>query len=141
VVRLARKAHLLTKEAEIELFEDLQIVVKKAKRSFLTIEEIKVWKSFKFAVEETHLERDRDIFLLQIYTGYYYKDMINLKKEHLVKDHEHGYMILGQRTKNDEQTMIPLFKFPEAGPLIEKYASEVITDPWVLLRSTNVSNK
>jgi site-specific recombinase XerD len=134
VVRLARKSHLLTKEVEGELFEDLHIAVKKAKRSFLTIEEIKVWKSFKFAIEEKHLERDRDIFLLQIYTGYYYKDMINLKKEHLVKDHEHGYMILGQRTKNDEQTMIPLFKFPEAGPLIEKYASKAITDPWVFDR-------
>lgn len=139
VARLARKAHLLTKEAEGELFEDLHIAVKKAKRSFLTIEEIKVWKSFRFAVEEKHLERDRDIFLLQIYTGYYYKDMINLKKEHLVKDHEHGYMILGQRTKNDEQTMIPLFKFPEAGPLIEKYASKVITDSWVFDRKVFLS--
>ena len=136
VVRLARKAHMLTKEVESELFEDLHIAVKKAKRSFLTIEEIKVWKTFRFSVEEKHLERDRDIFLLQIYTGYYYKDMIKLKKEHLVKDHEHGYMILGERTKNDEQTMIPLFKFPDASALIEKYASKAITDPWVFEKKT-----
>ena len=123
VLRLARKAQLISRETVTELFEDLHIAVNKAKRSFLTIEEIKIWKSFYFAGEEKHLERDRDIFLLQIYTGYYYKDMTNLKKEHLVKDHQHGYMIMGQRSKNDEQTMIPLFKFPDAAGLIEKYAS------------------
>ena len=65
--------------------------------------------------------------------------MVNLKKEHLVKDHEHGYMILGERSKNEEQTMIPLFKFPEAAGLIEKYASKVITDPYVFKRSTFLS--
>jgi hypothetical protein len=106
VLRLARKAQLINRETINDLFEDLHIAAKKAKRSFLTNEEIKTWKSFRFAGEEKHLERDRDIFLLQIYTGYYYKDMVGLKKEHLVKDHEHGYLILGQRSKNDEQTMI-----------------------------------
>ena len=35
--------------------------------------------------------------------------------------------------------MIPLFKFPEAGPLIEKYASKVITDPWVFDRKVFLS--
>jgi len=139
VLRLARKAHLISRETIPELFEDLHISVKKAKRSFLTIEEIKVWKNFRFAGEKKHLERDRDIFLLQIYTGYYYKDIINLKKEHLVKDHQHGYMILGNRTKNDEQTMIPLFKFPEAANLIEKYASKRITDEYVFDRKAFLS--
>ncbi len=131
VARLARKEHLITKETELGLFEDLHIEVKKAKRTFLTIEEIKAWKNYKFKKDEAHLERDRDIFLLQIYTGYYYKDMIELKKEHLVKDHEHGYMIVGNRTKNNEQTMIPLFKFPEAAGLIEKYSSPSKQDPFV----------
>jgi hypothetical protein len=110
VLRLARKAQLISRETVIDLFEDLHIAVKKAKRSFLTIEEIKIWKSLRFAGEKKHLEKDRDIFLLQIYMGYYYKDRVGLKKEHLVKDHEHGYLVLGQRSKNDEQTMIPLFE-------------------------------
>ncbi len=65
--------------------------------------------------------------------------MINLKREHLVKDHQHGYMILGNRTKNDEQTMIPLFKFPEAATLIEKYASKAITDLYVFDRKAFLS--
>jgi site-specific recombinase XerD len=136
VVRLARKAHLITKETESDLFEDLHIDIKKAKRTFLTIEEIKIWKNHTFKSDEQHLERDRDIFLLQVYTGYYYKDIINLKKEHLVKDHQHGYMIVGNRTKNDEQTMIPLFKFPEAARLIEKYSSKIKSDPLVFDRKS-----
>jgi len=133
VVRLARKAHLISKESEGELFEDLHIVVKKAQRTFLTIEEIKVWKNYSFSKEEIHLERDRDIFLLQVYTGYYHKDMINLKKEHVVKDHQHGYMIVGNRTKNNEQTMIPLFKFPEAVSFIDKYKAS-LESPFVFDR-------
>jgi len=52
---------------------------------------------------------------------------------------QHGYMILGNRTKNDEQTMIPLFKFPEAATLIEKYASKSIKDPYVFDRKAFLS--
>lgn len=134
VLRLARKAQLISRETIVELFEDLHISVKKAKRSFLTIEEIKAWKNFQFKDDEKHLRRDRDIFMLQIYTGYYYKDIVALKKEHLVKDHEHGYLIMGQRSKNDEKTMIPIFKFPDAAGLIEKYSSKDLAAPWVFDR-------
>ena len=96
------------------MFEDLHIDIKKSKRIFLTIEEIKKWKNVSFNLTEEHLKRGRDIFLFQIYTGLYYKDLFNLKKEQLTKDHEYGYFILGERDKNDEQTIIPLFKFPDA---------------------------
>lgn len=40
VVRLARKGAHISKEHEETLFEDLHIEVKKAKRTYLTIEEI-----------------------------------------------------------------------------------------------------
>jgi site-specific recombinase XerD len=133
VLGLARKDHQISKELEEGLFEDLHIDVRKAKRTYLSIEEIKKWKQCKFSNEEKHLERDRDMFLLQIYTGFYYKDLINFRKEYLVKDHEFGYVILGARDKNDEQTIIPLFKFPDAHCIIEKYASS-ITDEFVFSR-------
>lgn len=41
VVGLARRAHHISKEHEDTLFEDLHIEVKRAKRTYLTIEEIK----------------------------------------------------------------------------------------------------
>ncbi len=124
VVNLARKAQLISKEDAEGLFEDLHIQVKKAKRTYMTIEEIRRWRQLKFAQGEEHLERDRDIFLFQVYTGLYYKDLIGLKKEHLVKDHEYGYIILGERNKNDEQNFIPVFRFPNATTIIEKYADQ-----------------
>ncbi len=70
------------------------------------------------------LERDRDMFLFQIYTGYYYKDLRILRKDQLMKDEEYGYFILGERDKNGNDTIIPLFKFPHALKIMEKYAAE-----------------
>jgi site-specific recombinase XerD len=121
VVGLARKAQLIAREDAENLFEELHISVKKSNRTYLTIEEIKRWRALSFTSGEEHLARDRDIYLFQLYTGFYYKDVVGLKKEHLVKDHQYGYMILGERDKNDEQNIIPLFRFPYAASIIEKY--------------------
>lgn len=134
IVGLARKEHFLSKDDAEEMFEDLHIDINKAKRTFLTIEEIKDWKNIKFTIEEMHLKRTRDLFLFQVYTGFYYKDLIGLKKEYLVKDHEVGYLILGERNKNDEQNIIPLFKFPEASKIIDAYGSKDANDPYVFRR-------
>lgn len=41
----------------------------------------------------------------------------------MVSDEEYGYIILGARDKNGNQTIIPLFKFPNAGAIIKKYAA------------------
>lgn len=124
IVGLARKAHQISKEQEDTLFEDLHIDVQKSKRTFLTIDEIKLWREHVFDEDEQqHLIRNRDLYLLQIYTGFYYKDLINFKKKYLMKDHEHGYYILGERDKNGEQTIIPLYKFPYAATIIERYLS------------------
>lgn len=134
IVNLARKEHFLSKDDAEEMFEELHIDINKAKRTFLTIEEIKAWKNIKFSSDEDHLKRNRDLFLFQIYTGFYYKDLMGLKKEFLVKDHEVGYMILGERNKNEEQNIIPLFKFPEAKRIIETYGSKDPNDPYVFRR-------
>jgi site-specific recombinase XerD len=107
------------------LFDDVKIRVKKSKRTFLEPHEIKAWKNVMFPKGFEHLERDRDMFLLQIYTGYYYKDLFIFTKDQLTEDEEYGYIILGARDKNGNQTIIPLFKFPHAGTIIRKYhASE-----------------
>ena len=38
-------------------------------------------------------------------------------------DEEYGHIILGARDKNGNQTIIPLFKFPYAQTILEKYRS------------------
>src|ERR1051326_5732438 len=103
------------------LFDDVKIKVNRAKRTFLEPRKIKLWKSVVFPKELQHLERDRNLFLFQIYTGYYYKDLQIFYKNQLLEDEEYGYVIIGGRDKNDNQTIIPLFKFPHAASIIRKY--------------------
>ncbi len=71
------------------LFDDVKISSKRmTKRIYLEIDEIKKLKALRFSEDQKYLERDRDIFLLQIYTGYHYKDLQIFSKEHLIKDEE-----------------------------------------------------
>jgi site-specific recombinase XerD len=107
------------------LFEDIKISSKRTtKRVYLEIDEIKKWKDYVFSKEKRYLERDRDIFLFQIYTGYYYKDLQIFTKDQLINDEEFGFFILGERDKNGNDTIIPLFKFPHAMAILKKYASD-----------------
>lgn len=40
------------------------------------------------------MKRDRDLFLFQIYTGYYYKDLLTFSNVHLIFSQENNYLIL-----------------------------------------------
>ena len=137
VVRHARKENFIS-PAQLEfLFDEVKITVKKPKRTYLEPHEIKAWKDYKFEKDQHFLERDRDIFLLQIYTGYYYKDLLIFMKEQLLDDEKYGYIIKGARDKNGNETLIPLFKFPHAAKIIKKYAplekDKTVIDPKYLI--------
>lgn len=123
VIRCARKDNYLDASQMEFLFDDVKIKVGQAKRTFLEIQEIKQWKAAVFPKGKEYLERDRDLFLFQIYTGYYYKDLPIFTKNQLFEDEEFGYFIIGARDKNGNQTIIPLFKFPYAAKIIRKYGS------------------
>jgi site-specific recombinase XerD len=123
VIKCARKDNYLDPSQMEFLFDDLKIKVNQAKRAFLEIQEIKKWRAAVFPKGKEHLERDRDLFLFQIYTGYYYKDLSIFTKDQLLEDEEFGFFIVGARDKNGNQTIIPLFKFPHASVLIRKYQS------------------
>lgn len=123
VIRQARREDFILNSQLEYLFDGLTIKVQKPKRVFLDVQEVKRWKALKFTSEDKYLERDRDLFLFQIYTGYYYKDLIQFTKDQLQQDEEYGQIILGVRDKNGNQTIIPLFKFPYAQKIIEKYGS------------------
>ena len=75
VIRQARKENYLDPNQMEFLFDDVKIRVPKAKRIFLEPHEIKAWRDLSFGADQQHLERDRDLFLFQVYTGYYYKDL------------------------------------------------------------------
>lgn len=124
VIRHARKENYLDPAQMEFLFDDVKIKVNRTKRTFLEIAEILKWKSIIFPKEKEYLARDRDLFLFQVYTGYYYKDLLIFTKDQLLEDEEYGYIIVGARDKNNNQTIIPLFKFPHASVIIRKYQSQ-----------------
>jgi len=121
VIRQARKENYLDPNQMEFLFDDVKIKIPKPKRTFLEPHEIKSWRNLTFTAEQQHLERDRDMFLFQVYTGYYYKDFTIFTKDQLMVDEQYGYIIIGERDKNGNQTIIPLFKFPYASTIIKKY--------------------
>ncbi|RZK25168.1 MAG: hypothetical protein EOO43_06210 [Flavobacterium sp.] len=123
VIKQARKDHYMDPSQMEFLFEDVKVRVNRAKRVFLEPAEIKAWKNAPIPFSKPWLARDRDLFLFQIYTGFYYKDFLGFTKDQLLEDEQYGYIIVGARDKNDNQTIIPLFKFPYAANVIRKYRS------------------
>ncbi len=123
VIRHARRENFISPQQMEFLFDGLNVRVQKAKRTFLDLQEVKKWKSLEFTEDQQHLERDRDMFLFQIYTGYYFKDLLVFTKDQLQMDEEYGHVILGARDKNGNQTIIPLFKFPYAQTILNRYRS------------------
>ena len=106
------------------LFTDAKIKVVKGDRTFLEIEDIIKWNSIKFLMSEKHLERDRDLFTFQIYTGFYYNDLKILKKTDIRIEKNVGIFVVGKRDKNGNTAIIPLYKFPKANAILLKYASK-----------------
>ena len=63
----------------------LKIIPKKI--IFLTVGELKKLKDIKIPIKKKYLERVRDIFLFQCYTGLRYSDVENLKKSDVFDDY------------------------------------------------------
>ncbi len=99
-------------------YSDLKIKVEKPKRTYLEVEEIRAIKSLD--LEGSVLEKHRDHFLFQVYTGLYYKDLKELTQEDLNRN-ELGAYIIGNRIKNDNPFIIPVYKFPHAEMILRKY--------------------
>jgi len=136
VVFWARKDNHITKAHQESIFEDVHIKVGKSKKEHLEIEEIQQWKNFRFPEKYRTLERDRDVFLFQVYTGFYYSDVKELLKSDLKKDPEYGYYINASRYKNDNLAIVPIWKFPYAASIVEKYANKNEKDPHLFARDT-----
>jgi site-specific recombinase XerD len=113
-------AHI-TREEEKELLEEVRHRPGRPKKDFLEIQEIIDWRDYKFPERYLHFERDRDMFLLSIYTGLYYNDLKKLPKTALRVDPEKGYYLLTQRYKNDTHCIIPLWTFPHSIELLDRY--------------------
>ncbi|MEO9968132.1 MAG: site-specific integrase [Reichenbachiella sp.] len=99
-------------------FSDLKFKIEKPKRTYLEVEEIKTLINLKFT--SAKLEMHRDHFIFMTFSGLYYRDLKNLKKSDLKRKSKKAY-ISGNRSKNKNPFLIPIYKFPVALQLIEKY--------------------
>lgn len=123
IVNQAERESFLDYKQTRFLFTDAKIKVVKGDRTFFEIEDIIKWNNLKFSMSEQHLERDRDLFTFQIYTGFYYNDLKILKKTDIRIEKNVGIFVVGKRDKNGNTAIIPLYKFPKANAILIKYAS------------------
>ena len=132
----ARKDHFLDPIEVERYFDEIKVSVPKKKEGqHLEIEEIQRLRKLEFDERDKTLKRDRDLFLFQVYTGLYYNDLQALRKDQLFKDLEQGHYIIGERDKNENPTIIPLFKFPYAINIIEKYRDNNPENPLLFKKS------
>jgi Phage integrase SAM-like domain/Phage integrase family/Arm DNA-binding domain len=124
LVTLAEKDSYIDIQNTKFLFTDTKIKVKEPERTYLELEEIKKLQKLKFAYHEAYLERNRDIFLFQIYTALYYKDLPLIEKSQLKDKAGTGIFLLANRNKNDNKTIIPLYKFKDSERILNRYITK-----------------
>lgn len=134
VVEWARKDSQITKVHQETIFEEITITVPKLRKDQLTVEQITEWKNHQFDAKQRVQERDRDIFLILIYTGWYYSDFKEALKTDLKKDTELRYYIDKNRFKNDNLAIIPLWVFKNAYHLMSKYICKDSKSPYLFRR-------
>lgn len=118
----AKRDNMMDIKLVESFFEDVKVSVpSKEEGLHLEINEVRAIRQLHFDKRYPSHERDRDLFLFQVYTGYYYNDLKIFERKHLRKDHEYGYYMIGERDKNGNPTIIPLWKFPYAADIIKKY--------------------
>ena len=87
---------------------------------YLTDDELKSLENYDFS--QTRLQQVKDLFVFCCYTGLAFKEMSNLKPEHIVKGFDGNKWIKMNREKTSKPLMIPLL--PKALYIISKYQSE-----------------
>jgi len=132
----AKKEHFLDSVELKRHFEEIKISVpQKREGQHLEVEELQRFCKLQFEKTDESLERDRDLFLFQVYTGFYYNDLQILRKVQVHTDVEHGQYIISERDKNDNPTIVPLFKFPYAKEIIERYIDNDAENPMLFKKS------
>ena len=87
---------------------------------YLTDDELKSLENYDFS--QTRLQQVKDLFVFCCYTGLAFKEMSNLKPEHIVNGFDGNKWIKMNREKTSKPLMIPLL--PKALYVISKYQSE-----------------
>jgi integrase len=93
----------------------------KPKRVYLDENELKSLESLK--IDEESLKLARDQFLILAYTGQYYSDLKTSTWKNLTET-RNGLFFIKDRVKNGNEYCIPIYKFPKAVKLLERYKED-----------------
>ena len=108
-------------------------------RKFLEPGEILKIETLSIGPGKSHLEEIRDFFILQVYTGLAYKDMIRLsRKEISYRDNGEMYIKM-KRGKSDEEFYVPVSKMFMRKPemIIKKYLARYPDRPYIFDQYSN----
>ena len=89
----------------------------------LTIKELRIIRNKEISIKR--LERVRDLFIFECYTGLAYSDMVNLSKDDIILDNEGNEWIIKDRQKTKVTSTIPLL--PIAKEILIKYNGKLPT--------------
>lgn len=128
------KAALRNKKISGNPFADVKIKKVKVDVQFLTSEEIERIEKL-VCTDYPRIERVKDLFLFQCYTGLAYADMMGLKKNDFTPC-EKGYYLIKERVKT--KVKYTVFLLPKAYAILEKYNWEL---PVLSNQKYNVSLK
>ena len=84
---------------------------------FLSSEELDKLEKYNFT--QSRLALVKDLFVFCCYTGLAYREMSDLKKEHIVKGFDGNQWIQMKRHKTDKMISVPLL--PKAKAILDKY--------------------
>lgn len=106
-------------------FISFKCTIKDVEREFLTKEELETLMYAKFS--DTQLERTRDVFMFQCYTGYAYAEVSRINRDHLQTGIDGSMWCSIQRQKTKGKTTkksnVPLLPIPMQ--IIEKYRDDL----------------
>ena len=94
---------------------------------YLSDDELKSLENYDFS--QTRLQQVKDLFVFCCYTGLAFKEMSNLKPDHIVKGFDGNKWIKMNREKTSKPLMIPLL--PKALDMINKYQNEEVLLPLI----------
>ena len=87
---------------------------------FLSVEELQKLEKQTFHIKR--IEVIKDCFIFCCYTGLAFKEMVSLRKEHIVKGYDGEDWIKMKRQKTQKELSVPLL--PKAKRILRKYASD-----------------
>jgi integrase len=119
---------------------DLGVKPTKSKRVYLELEEIQLFKRAKMPSDRADLIHTQNHWLFCFYAAFYYSDLRELTWDK-IRASDQGYLIIGNRFKNDETFISPIHKFSHAIEIIENQRKETEGRPGDLVFPNIISEQ